>query len=156
MPFGDKIRDLVERAHDEIDELQLGNRPQSHVAHSACRPDNSALADRRIDYSLPAEPLQQSFARLKCPAVYADILSEQHHRGVPLHLLKHRLLDGFEKRDLRSVRLRHGYFRAFLVAPEVAAAFVVFFANVLASALEPFFFTPSASGLSIVFFVSPK
>src|SRR6266700_803371 len=54
-------------------------------------------------------------------------------RWIAFHLLKHGLLDGFEKSDLCSVRRRspigprHGHLRAFLVAL-ARAVFTVFFA----------------------------
>src|SRR5580692_490770 len=158
MSLGHEVRNLVERAHDEVDELQLRNRPQPCIAHPASRPDNGALTDRRIDHALPSKTLQQSFARLERPAVHTDVLPEQHHRRVALHLFKHRLLDGFEKRDLRAVFRfvigRHGYLFTFLLAPEVTAAFADFFT----AGFAPYFpgALPPLAGISMVFFVSPK
>src|SRR5258708_37432710 len=139
MSLGHEIRNLIERAHDKVNELHLDNGPQPQIAHSAGRADNGALADRRIDHALPAKPLQQAFAGLERPAVHTDVFADQHDGRVSLHLLEHRLLDGFEKSDLRSVRRaairsRHVYLRAFLEAP-ARAAFTVFFGATFAGAL---------------------
>src|SRR5713226_4335836 len=119
MSFGNKICNLIERANDEVDELHFANGAQAAVAHSTSSADNGTLADRRVDHALPAKPLQQTFAGLECPAVYPDIFPDQNYGRVALHLFKHRLLDGFEKSDLRSarsvaIRSRHDYLRAFL------------------------------------------
>src|SRR6266849_1909691 len=131
MSLGDEIRNLIERADDEVDELHFANG-----AHAAVDPD-----------------------------VFAD----QNDRRVPLHLLKHGLLDGFEKSNLGSARLAairsgpvclgHGYLRAFLEAL-AAPAFTVFFgaafAAIFAAGFPPFaefvsFPTSRAAGC-----VSPK
>src|SRR5262249_26514478 len=122
--FGHKVRDLVECAHDEIDELHLANRTQAQIAHAASRADDGRFADRRIDDAFPAETLEQSFAGFESAAIDADVFAQQHDSRIALHLFKHRLLDGFKKGDLRrrgvSVRLgvSHDYLRAFR---EVAA-----------------------------------
>src|SRR6266403_3145828 len=101
MSLGHEIRNLVERADDEVDKLHLHDRPQAEIAHAAGRADDGAFADRRIHHALPAEPRQQAFAGLERPAVHAHVLAEQDHRRVAFHLLEHRLPDSFEKCDLR-------------------------------------------------------
>src|SRR5580704_5215764 len=157
--FGHEIGDLVERAYDEINKLQLRNRPQPSVAHPASRPDDRALADGCIDHSFPSEALQQSFARLERSAIHADVFAKQNHCRIALHLFKHRLLDGFEERDLRSVGFRHSYLFAFLVALEVAPVFAEFLAGDFAAGLDPFVFVvASAPGVSVskADLVSPK
>src|SRR5713226_8858955 len=103
MSLGDEIRNLIEGANDEVDELHFANGAQAAVAHTAGGADNGALADGRVDDTLPAEALEQPFAGLERPAVDPDVFANQDNRGVALHLLEHGLLDGFEKRDLRSV-----------------------------------------------------
>src|SRR5207245_10834290 len=72
-----EIRNLIESANDEIDELHLTNRPQTQVAHSAGRADDGAFADGRVDHTLPAKALEQPFAGLERAAVHADILANQ-------------------------------------------------------------------------------
>src|SRR6266567_5598591 len=138
MPLGHEIRNLIERADDEIDELHLRDWPQPQVAHPARRADDGALADRRVHHALPAKPFQQTFTGLESASIHTYILSEQNHRRVAFHFFKHRLLDGFEKSDLRAVGrgalrfgpvcLGHGYLRAFLEAL-AAVAFTVFFCD---------------------------
>src|SRR6266478_2317775 len=142
--LGDEIRNLIEGADDEIDELHFANGAQAAVAHPASSADNGALADRRVNHALRAEALQQTFAGLEGAAVHADVFPHQNDRRIAFHLLEHGLLDGFEKRDLRSVGraairsgavcFGHGYLRAFLeVLAE--AAFSVFFGAALAATL---------------------
>src|SRR5882757_2895584 len=114
MPFGDEIRDLIEGAHDEINELHFADGAQAAVAHAAGGADNGALADRRVNHALPAKSLQQAFAGLEGSAVHADVFANQNYRWVSLHLLKHSLLDSFEKCNLRrvrsaAIRTRHDY-----------------------------------------------
>ncbi len=169
MSLGDKIRDLIERANDEVDELHFANGTQAAVAHPASSADDGALADRRINHALPAEALEQTFAGLEGAAVNADIFAHQNDRRVALHLLEHGLLDGFEKRDLRcvrgaairtgAVRLGHGYLRAFLEAL-AAAALTVFFgatlAAIFAAGFPPFADFALFPGACTMGGVSPK
>src|SRR5579885_1415973 len=98
--LGDEIRDLVESADDEIDELHFGNGTQAEIAHPARRADNGALTDGRIDDALPAKALKQAFAGLESAAVHTDILTEENNGRVPLHFLEHGLPDSFEESDL--------------------------------------------------------
>src|SRR5258707_13377371 len=98
MSLGDEIRNLVERAHDEINELHLANGPQAAIAHAAGGANDGAFADRRVNHAFPAKTLEQAFAGLERSAVHANVFAHQNYRGVTLHLLEHGLLDGFEKR----------------------------------------------------------
>src|SRR5262249_1268509 len=139
MPFGHEVGDLVERAHDEIDKLHLADRAQPEITHAASRADDGALADRRVDDALPAEAFEQPFAGLERAAINANVLAEQDHRRIALHLFEHGLFDGFEKGDRRcpgaSVRPGHIYLRAFR-APDPAtarAAFLATFAGAFAA-----------------------
>src|SRR5271163_2214939 len=104
--LGDEIGELIETAGDEIDKLHFGDGPQAEITHAAGGSDDGAFADGRIDDAFPAETLEQTFAGLESAAINADILAEQHHRGVALHLLVHGLLDGFEKGDRLAVAAR--------------------------------------------------
>src|SRR5436305_12325801 len=88
MTLGDEIRDLVERANDEIDELHFANGPQAEVAHPARCADNGAFADGRINHALPTKALEQSFAGLERPAIHANVLAHSQDRRIALHLLK--------------------------------------------------------------------
>ena len=58
VPLGHKIRDLVERAHNKIDELHLCDGTQTEVAHPARRANNRGFADRRINHALPAKSFE--------------------------------------------------------------------------------------------------
>src|SRR5690349_20186560 len=77
MTLGDKIRDLVERANDKVDELHFANGPQADVAQPAGGSDDGALADRLVNHALPAKPFQQALTCLKRSAVHADVLAHQ-------------------------------------------------------------------------------
>src|SRR5262249_3793050 len=94
--LGDEIRNLVEAAGNEVNELHLGHRAQAQVAHAYGRAHNSRLADGRIDYALPAKTLEQAGRHLECATIDADVFAQQYHRGVALHLFKERLPDRFE------------------------------------------------------------
>src|ERR1700722_15219570 len=130
MSLSHEICNLVEGAHDEIDELHLADRPQPQIAHPASRANDGALADRRIDHPLPAKFFEQALAGLERTTVDANVLADQHHGRIALHLLKHGLLDGLEKGYRPSAiaiprpsfgRIGHDYLRPFL-AP-LAATF---------------------------------
>src|SRR5207245_2667857 len=79
---------------------------------------------------------EQTFAGLEGAAIYTDVFAHQNDGRIALHLLEHRLLDGFEKSDLRSVGraavrsgavwFGHRYLRAFLEAL-AGVAFAFFF-----------------------------
>src|SRR6266404_5991434 len=86
--LGDEIRNLIEGADDEIDELHFANGAQAAVAHPASSADNGALADRRVNHALRAEALQQTFAGLEGAAVHADVFPHQNDRRIAFHLLE--------------------------------------------------------------------
>src|SRR6266850_541792 len=163
MSLSHKIRNLVERTNDEVDELHLHNRPQAEIAHAASRADDGAFADRRVNDALPAKPRQQTFAGLERSAVHAHVLAEHDHRRVAFHLFEHRLPDAFEKGDLRRARgssirsgpvcLGHLYLRAFREAP-AAAAFTAFFAAAFVAIFAVAF--RSLMGFSSAAGASPK
>src|SRR5262245_46542169 len=77
MAFGDKVRNLIERADDEINELHFGDGTETEIAHTASRTDNSRFADRSIDHALPAESFEQAFASLERAAVDANVFADQ-------------------------------------------------------------------------------
>ncbi len=149
--LGHKIRNLVEAAGDEVNELHLGDGAQPEVAHAHRSADDGRLRDGRIHHALPAEAFEQAFAGFERPAIDTHVLAEQDDRGVALHLLEHGLADGFEKRyrtrglyrgsclknfpgdSRRCHGARHGYLRAFRAAPALAN----FFGEALAAAALP-------------------
>src|SRR5215472_3348920 len=169
MALGHKIRNLVERTYDEINELHFANRPQAEVAHATRRADDGALADRRINYAFPAKAFEQPFAGLERAAIDADVFTDQQHSWIAFHLLKHGLPYGFEKGDLLStsrrtfsrstVRTSHDYLRAFrevLAAPALAARFFMPLPAVFAATLGGRPLSDSVTAPSIAARVSPK
>ena len=169
MSLGYEIRNLIERTHDEVDELHFADGAQAAIAHTTGRANDGAFADGRINHALPAKPLQQPFAGFERAAVHTDIFPHQNDRRVALHFLKHRLLDGFEKSDLRSVGrdavrsgavwFGHGYLRAFLEAL-AAAVFAFFFGAafvaIFVAGFPPFVDFASFPTLCCEACVSPK
>jgi hypothetical protein len=85
--LGGEIDDLVEAAGDEIGELHFGHRPQSHQARADGRAGDGRFGDGRIDHALLAEMLEKAGGHLERAAVHADVLAQQEHVGVALHLL---------------------------------------------------------------------
>src|SRR5215467_9400319 len=148
MSFGHEIRDLVERADNEIDELHFADRTQAEIAHAARCADDGAFADGCVNHALPAKPFQQALAGLERPAVDADVFAHQQNRRIVLHLLEHGLPDSLEKSDFLSARCgsacraavsaSHDYLRPFREAPAAAAFafFGAFLANNFAEAFR--------------------
>ena len=98
--LGRVVGDRVERAGDEVHELHLDHRAQPEITHAHGRADDGRFADGRIDHALPAEPFQQAGGGLERAAVDADVLAEEHHGRIALHLFGQRLANGFEIGDL--------------------------------------------------------
>ena len=59
--------DRVERAADEVGELQLGDRPLAHPGRTEGGADEALLGDRRVDHAFVAELLEQSFRDAEGP-----------------------------------------------------------------------------------------
>jgi hypothetical protein len=99
--LGHEIRELVEAASDEIDELHFRDGTQPQVAHAAGRADDSALADGRVDHAFPAESLEQAFAGFERAPIDTHVFADEHDCRVSSHLFEHGLADCFKKRDRR-------------------------------------------------------
>ena len=69
--------DLVERARDEVGELELDDRPLAHPGGPDRGADEALLGDRRVDHALVAELLQEALRDAERAAEVADVLAEQ-------------------------------------------------------------------------------
>src|SRR5262245_37593951 len=94
-----EVRQHVEAAGDEVDELDLAHWPDAHVGRADRLADDRLLGNRRIDDALLAELLDQPFGDLECAAVRADVFAHDEDAVVGRHLVEERLADGFEIGD---------------------------------------------------------
>ena len=83
-----EVRDHVEGAGDEVDELHLRDRAQAHHRRPDRRADDRGLGDRRVDDALLAELAEQAVGHLEGAAVDADVLAQEEDALVALHLLE--------------------------------------------------------------------
>ena len=79
------VHDRVERAADEVRELQLGDRPLAHPGGAEGRADEALLGDRRVDHPGVAELVPEPLRDPERPAEVADVLAEEEHAPVVEH-----------------------------------------------------------------------
>src|ERR1051326_5480389 len=112
------VRDLVERAGDEIHELKFRDWTQPGQRRAKRGIDDRHLRDRRVDHALRAEAVNEAFGDLEGAAIDADVLADTEDVGVALHFLPESLADGFEISDhtwLRTESQQGGDLRAHLL-----------------------------------------
>ena len=109
--FRGLVDDHVHHQRDEIENLHLDDRPQPCNGGSHPGPAKGGLGDGGVPHPLRPEGGHQPLGRLENSAGFRHVLSHQDHRGVPLHLLVHRLRE----------RLREGPFPR----PRVARLLVI-------------------------------
>src|SRR5215207_7680976 len=88
-----EIRQHVEAACDEIDELDLAHRAHAHVRRTDGGADDCLLRNRRIHDPLLAVLLDQPLGDLERAAIRADILAHHEYALISRHLLEQRLPD---------------------------------------------------------------
>src|SRR5436305_3661749 len=71
--------ELVERRVDEVRELDLGDGPEPTDRRADRRPDDLALAERRVDDAIVAELGPEAIGREEDAALLADVLAEDDH-----------------------------------------------------------------------------
>ena len=92
--LGRLVDDLVDRGVDEVGELDLDDR--AVAGHRGADPDadDRGLGQRRVEDPLLAELLRQTLGDLEdAPLRAGDVLAEQDHAPVALHLLDQRRPD---------------------------------------------------------------
>ena len=97
--FGALVEDLVHAAAEEVDEHQLGDRPQAGRGRADRRADEARLGDRRVEHAVAAELLDETLgdAHRAAPGVVVDQVIDHGAAG---DVLAHED-DG---RDLRAWR----------------------------------------------------
>src|SRR5205085_724339 len=99
MRFGGIVRDDVERARYEIDELHLRHRPHSIKRRADRGPHNGRFRNRSVDDALLAEMLLHPGRDFERAAICADVFTQQKYAWVGLHLFPETLADRFKIRD---------------------------------------------------------
>ena len=94
-------QDRVERAGEEVRELDLDNRPLAHPGGADRRADEPLLGDRRVDHPVVAELLLQARGHPERAAEVTDVLAQQEHAVVVAERVGERRPNGLQVRDLR-------------------------------------------------------
>ncbi len=110
--LGGEIDDLIEAATDEIGELHLSHRAQSHESSADRSAYNGRFGDRRIDHPLFAKFFQKAGRYLERAAVDANIFADQEHVRIALHLFPKAFANGFEIGGAARRLTLHTRFRA--------------------------------------------
>src|SRR5262249_38073547 len=91
----DHVDDLVVRTADEIHELKFGDRPHA----CQCRTERSAhygsLSKARVNYTIAAEMMNESFCNLECASVHTDVFTDAEDGRIALHLFPNDFADCF-------------------------------------------------------------
>lgn len=98
MRLGADGDDRVERAADEVRELQLDDRPLALPRGAERCADEALLGDRGVDDALGTELLPQPLRDAERAAEVADVLAEQEDALVLGERVAQRRVDGVEKR----------------------------------------------------------
>ena len=100
--------DRVERASDEVCELQLDDGPIAHPRGADRGADEALLRDRRVDHALLAELVQQSGGDAEGAAEDADVLAEEEDPVVLEESVAQGAPDRLQIGDLAGCSLRCG------------------------------------------------
>ena len=122
--LGDEVRDLIEAAGDEIDELHFGDGAQAEEAHAAGRADDGGFADGRFDDALAAEFREQAVGDFEGAAVHADVFADGDDGGIAFHFFEHRLPDGVHHGD--GAGRGHGFGRQVRAVWDIVSASPVY------------------------------
>jgi len=85
------VDDLVVGEQREVDRHQLHDGTQAGHRRPDGDPDDRVLADRRVAHAPLAEALEQPVGDAESTAEDPDVLAEEHHPLVVVHLLDERL-----------------------------------------------------------------
>src|SRR5207253_3120619 len=99
--FGDLVGDHVPASREEVGKHDLDDRPQPCHCCAHRRPDNRLLRDRSIPHTLSAKPIEQADSCFEDAAGGSDILADEVHGGVALHLLRDACGHRLAKRQFR-------------------------------------------------------
>jgi hypothetical protein len=85
-------------------ELDLRHRHEAVHGQADRRADDAGLGQRRVHHPVAAEPLEEALGDAEDAAVESDVLAEQDHPLVGLHLLDEGEVDG-----LHEGQVGHGW-----------------------------------------------
>ena len=98
---GGVVDDLVDGDPGEAEGHELDDRAEAHHRGADADAGEAFLGDRRVDHAAGAELVEEALADLVGPVVLGDLFPHQEDAIVPLHLLGHRLIQGFAIRQDR-------------------------------------------------------
>ena len=87
------VDDRVEGARDEVGELELHHRPQPDQRRARGQAGEPGLGDRGVHHAARAELVQEALRHLERAAELADVLADEEHVGVAVHLRVQRQAD---------------------------------------------------------------
>src|SRR2546426_9018031 len=109
------VLDLVEALEGEAGELDLADGLEAVERHADGGADDGRLGERAVDDALGAVRPLQIVGHAEDAAVHADVLAEDEHVPVALHLLEERQVE-----RLDHVQLRHDVSAASTAGPASA------------------------------------
>ena len=90
------VDDRVERARDEVGELELHDRPQTDERGPGGQTGEPGLGDRGVDHAPRPVLVEEALGHLEGAAELADVLADDEDVRVALHLVVQRCPDGLE------------------------------------------------------------
>src|SRR5260370_24633714 len=84
--LGRIIRQQIESATDEVNELKLSHRAQAHQRGSTRRAHDRRFGDRSVDHALRAELIDDAVSDFEGAAISAYVFAEKKDSRVALHL----------------------------------------------------------------------
>src|SRR5260370_6066461 len=84
--LGRIIRQQIESATDEVNELKLSHRAQAHQRRSTRRANNRRFGNRSVDHALRAELIDDAIGDFEGAAISAHVFADQKDSRVALHL----------------------------------------------------------------------
>ena len=110
---GGEVGDHVEGAGGEVEELVLDDRTKALEGGAHRDAGEPLLADRRVEDPVRPERVEEPLGEAEGSTVASDVLAEEEHARIPLHLVAERPPDGREVGDHRdsyaASRLRGGH-----------------------------------------------
>ena len=92
--------DLIDRRHDEVLKLDLGDGAKPVHRRADRDPDDQRLGERAVEHPPLPELLLQALGDTEHAALRTDVLTEDHHALVALHLLANPVADRLDVRLL--------------------------------------------------------
>src|SRR5206468_163306 len=102
------VLDLVEALEGEPGELDLADGLEAVERHADGGADDGGLRERAVDHALRAELALEVIGDAENATVHADVLAEDQHGGVALHLLQEREVERLHHVELGDAHLSTG------------------------------------------------